>query len=167
MTFWIAILDRDCIHLDSESPYLGRCDCDCDREKSAVSHSIIWSRPLTAHRVEIEGAEAYAVSGLFLFDRLWTMSTVFFSSCLYGLNDLIKCIWYMWRNPCGLHWVGLIGSALPFSSWPGNNLHCAANYYSDPVECLCKMESEWLTWLMCQYNLSFIFGNSCFCLNLR
>lgn len=35
-----------------------------NREKSAVSHSIIWSRPLTAKRVEIEGAEAYAVSGL-------------------------------------------------------------------------------------------------------
>ncbi|XP_009107807.1 5'-nucleotidase SurE [Brassica rapa] len=37
--------------------------CAPDSEKSAVSHSIIWSRPLTAHRVEIEGAEAYAVSG--------------------------------------------------------------------------------------------------------
>ncbi|KAJ0233057.1 5'-nucleotidase [Hirschfeldia incana] len=37
--------------------------CAPDSEKSAVSHSIIWSRPLTAKRVEIEGAEAYAVSG--------------------------------------------------------------------------------------------------------
>ncbi|CAF2151111.1 unnamed protein product [Brassica napus] len=37
--------------------------CAPDSEKSAVSHSIIWSRPLTAQRVEIDGAEAYAVSG--------------------------------------------------------------------------------------------------------
>ncbi|CAH8313115.1 unnamed protein product [Eruca vesicaria subsp. sativa] len=37
--------------------------CAPDSEKSAVSHSIIWSRPLTAQRVEIEGAEAFAVSG--------------------------------------------------------------------------------------------------------
>ncbi|ESQ56073.1 hypothetical protein EUTSA_v10025783mg [Eutrema salsugineum] len=37
--------------------------CAPDSEKSAVSHSIIWSRPLTAQRVEIDGAVAYAVSG--------------------------------------------------------------------------------------------------------
>uniref|UniRef100_A0A1J3IGG7 5'-nucleotidase SurE n=1 Tax=Noccaea caerulescens TaxID=107243 RepID=A0A1J3IGG7_NOCCA len=37
--------------------------CAPDTEKSAVSHSIIWSRPLTAKRVEIDGATAYAVSG--------------------------------------------------------------------------------------------------------
>ncbi|CAN8324523.1 unnamed protein product [Cochlearia groenlandica] len=37
--------------------------CAPDSEKSAVSHSIIWSTPLTAQRVEIEGAVAYAVSG--------------------------------------------------------------------------------------------------------
>ncbi|VVB01108.1 unnamed protein product [Arabis nemorensis] len=37
--------------------------CAPDSEKSAVSHSIIWSRPLTAQRVEIDGAIAYAVSG--------------------------------------------------------------------------------------------------------
>ncbi|KAF3601011.1 hypothetical protein F2Q69_00034663 [Brassica cretica] len=36
-------------------------DCAWSSEKSAVSHSIIWSRPLTAQRVEIDGAEAYAV----------------------------------------------------------------------------------------------------------
>ncbi|KAG2248016.1 hypothetical protein Bca52824_087644 [Brassica carinata] len=35
-------------------------DCAWSSEKSAVSHSIIWSRPLTAQRVEIDGAEAYA-----------------------------------------------------------------------------------------------------------
>ncbi|KFK43729.1 hypothetical protein AALP_AA1G164900 [Arabis alpina] len=37
--------------------------CAPDSEKSAVSHSIIWSRPLTAKRIEIDGAIAYAVSG--------------------------------------------------------------------------------------------------------
>lgn len=35
------------------------------REKSAVSHSITWRHPLAVKRVEIEGATAYAVSGLF------------------------------------------------------------------------------------------------------
>ncbi|CAN8232052.1 unnamed protein product [Cochlearia groenlandica] len=37
--------------------------CAPDSEKSAVSHSIIWSRPLTAQRVDIDGAVAYAVDG--------------------------------------------------------------------------------------------------------
>ncbi|CAH2079114.1 unnamed protein product [Thlaspi arvense] len=37
--------------------------CAPDSEKSAVSHSIIWSRPLTAQRIDIDGATAYAVSG--------------------------------------------------------------------------------------------------------
>ncbi|KAG7616027.1 putative 5'-nucleotidase [Arabidopsis thaliana] len=37
--------------------------CAPDSEKSAVSHSIIWSRPLTANRVEIDGATAYSVDG--------------------------------------------------------------------------------------------------------
>jgi hypothetical protein len=41
------------------------------REKSAVSHSIIWSRPLTAKRVEIDGATAYSVDGLFLLLIIW------------------------------------------------------------------------------------------------
>lgn len=42
------------------------CFMTFSREKSAVSHSIIWSRPLTAKRVDIDGATAYAVDGLFL-----------------------------------------------------------------------------------------------------
>lgn len=37
------------------------------REKSAVSHSITWRHPISARRVDIEGATAFAVSGLFLF----------------------------------------------------------------------------------------------------
>ncbi|KAL1220649.1 hypothetical protein V5N11_003353 [Cardamine amara subsp. amara] len=37
--------------------------CAPDSEKSAVSHSIIWSRPLTAKRVDIDGATAFAVDG--------------------------------------------------------------------------------------------------------
>jgi 5'-nucleotidase len=45
--------------------------CAPDSEKSAVSHSIIWSRPLTAKRVEIDGATAYSVDGLFLLLIIW------------------------------------------------------------------------------------------------
>lgn len=37
--------------------------CAPDSEKSAVSHSITWRHPLSAKRVDIEGATAYAVSG--------------------------------------------------------------------------------------------------------
>ncbi|KAF9604297.1 hypothetical protein IFM89_005623, partial [Coptis chinensis] len=33
------------------------------REKSAVSHSITWQNTISANRVEIEGATAFAVSG--------------------------------------------------------------------------------------------------------
>ncbi|WZZ26595.1 hypothetical protein YC2023_009996 [Brassica napus] len=55
------------------------------REKSAVSHSIIWSRPLTAQRVEIDGAEAYAVCGLFS-----TIATEFMDKSL-ELLDLMFC----------------------------------------------------------------------------
>ncbi|KAJ8768335.1 hypothetical protein K2173_021488 [Erythroxylum novogranatense] len=37
--------------------------CAPDSEKSAVSHSITWRHPVTARRVDIDGATAYAVSG--------------------------------------------------------------------------------------------------------
>ncbi|KAL4588310.1 hypothetical protein LXL04_001194 [Taraxacum kok-saghyz] len=37
--------------------------CAPDSEKSAVSHSITWRHPITAKRVEINGATAFAVSG--------------------------------------------------------------------------------------------------------
>jgi len=40
--------------------------CVIDREKSAVSHSITWQHPLAARRVDIEGATAFAVAGLFI-----------------------------------------------------------------------------------------------------
>ncbi|KAF9598256.1 hypothetical protein IFM89_026087 [Coptis chinensis] len=33
------------------------------REKSAVSHSITWQNTISANRVEIDGATAFAVSG--------------------------------------------------------------------------------------------------------
>lgn len=35
------------------------------REKSAVSHSITWRHPLSAKRIDINGATAFAVSGQF------------------------------------------------------------------------------------------------------
>ncbi|CAN6916262.1 unnamed protein product [Brassica oleracea] len=60
-------------------------DCSWSSEKSAVSHSIIWSRPLTAQRVEIDGAEAYAVCGLFS-----TIATEFMDKSL-ELLDLMFC----------------------------------------------------------------------------
>ncbi|CAI0559533.1 unnamed protein product [Linum tenue] len=37
--------------------------CAPDSEKSAVSHSITWRHPISAQRVEIDGATAYGVSG--------------------------------------------------------------------------------------------------------
>ncbi|CAN1280210.1 5'-nucleotidase SurE [Linum perenne] len=37
--------------------------CAPDSEKSAVSHSITWRHPISARRVAIDGATAYAVSG--------------------------------------------------------------------------------------------------------
>ncbi|CAL1396767.1 unnamed protein product [Linum trigynum] len=37
--------------------------CAPDSEKSAVSHSITWRHPISARRVEIDGATAYGVSG--------------------------------------------------------------------------------------------------------
>ncbi|CAN0856746.1 5'-nucleotidase SurE [Linum grandiflorum] len=37
--------------------------CAPDSEKSAVSHSITWRHPISARRVPIDGATAYAVSG--------------------------------------------------------------------------------------------------------
>ncbi|XP_074584520.1 uncharacterized protein LOC141840436 [Curcuma longa] len=37
--------------------------CAPDSDKSGVSHSIIWNRPLSAKRTEITGATAFAVSG--------------------------------------------------------------------------------------------------------
>ncbi|XP_038702349.1 5'-nucleotidase SurE-like [Tripterygium wilfordii] len=37
--------------------------CAPDSEKSAVSHSITWRHPLSAQRVDIDGATAFAVSG--------------------------------------------------------------------------------------------------------
>ncbi|CAI0466124.1 unnamed protein product [Linum tenue] len=38
-------------------------DSNSEREKSAVSHSITWRHPISARRVEIDGATAYGVSG--------------------------------------------------------------------------------------------------------
>ncbi|CAN1280211.1 5'-nucleotidase SurE [Linum perenne] len=38
--------------------------CAPDSEKSAVSHSITWRHPISARRVAIDGATAYAVSGV-------------------------------------------------------------------------------------------------------
>lgn len=38
--------------------------CAIFREKSAVSHGITWLHPLSAKRVDIDGATAFAVSGL-------------------------------------------------------------------------------------------------------
>ncbi|XP_010532537.1 PREDICTED: uncharacterized protein LOC104808540 [Tarenaya hassleriana] len=37
--------------------------CAPDSEKSAVSHSITWAKPVSAKQVEIDGATAFAVSG--------------------------------------------------------------------------------------------------------
>lgn len=37
--------------------------CTVGREKSAVSHSITWRHPIAVKRVDIDGAEAFAVSG--------------------------------------------------------------------------------------------------------
>jgi hypothetical protein len=45
------------------------CNITC-RDYSAVSHGITWRHALRATRVEIEGATAFAISGLFLKEIL-------------------------------------------------------------------------------------------------
>lgn len=40
------------------------CDCELFRERSAVSHSITWFHHIYAKRVEIDGALAYAITGM-------------------------------------------------------------------------------------------------------
>ena len=48
--------------------------CAPDSEKSAVSHSITWIHALAVKRVEIEGATAYAVSGLLNYSHFPLLS---------------------------------------------------------------------------------------------
>ncbi|KAL8139552.1 LOW QUALITY PROTEIN: hypothetical protein V2J09_005573 [Rumex salicifolius] len=77
--------------------------CAPDQEQSAVSHSIIWRHPIAAKKVEIEGAEAYAISGTPSDCTSLGLSKVLFSSppdlVLSGIN--------MGGN-CGYHGLLLV-----------------------------------------------------------
>ncbi|XP_073526303.1 5'-nucleotidase SurE-like [Phyllobates terribilis] len=64
--------------------------CAPHQDNSAVSHSIIWHRPLAVNKVEIEGAEAYAITGTPVDCTALGLSKALFSSppdlVLSGIN---------------------------------------------------------------------------------
>ncbi|RVX22300.1 5'-nucleotidase SurE [Vitis vinifera] len=82
------------------------------REKSAVSHSITWIHALAVKRVEIEGATAYAVSGLLNYSHFPLLSGTPADSASLGISttlfpsipDLVISGINMGSN-CGYHIV--------------------------------------------------------------
>ncbi|XP_065863320.1 uncharacterized protein [Euphorbia lathyris] len=74
--------------------------CAPDSEKSAVSHSITWRHPISARRVEIEGATSFAVSGTPADCTGLGISTALFPS----IPDLVISGINMGSN-CGYHIV--------------------------------------------------------------
>ncbi|KAI6683686.1 hypothetical protein NL676_029599 [Syzygium grande] len=69
--------------------------CAPDSEKSAVSHSITWRHPIAVKRVDIDGAEAFAVSGTPADCTSLGISNAIFSSVpdlvLSGINKGSNC----------------------------------------------------------------------------
>ncbi|KAL5701890.1 5'-nucleotidase [Ranunculus cassubicifolius] len=82
--------------------------CAPDSEKSAVGHSITWRNPVSANRVEIEGATAYAVSGTPADCASLGISGTLFPA----IPDLVLSGINMGSN-CGYHIVysGTVGGA--------------------------------------------------------
>ncbi|KAL7601286.1 hypothetical protein Lser_V15G25767 [Lactuca serriola] len=74
--------------------------CAPDSEKSAVSHSITWRHPLSAKRIDINGATAFAVSGTPADCTSLGISKALFSS----VPDLVLSGINMGSN-CGYHIV--------------------------------------------------------------
>ncbi|KAG7542872.1 Survival protein SurE-like phosphatase/nucleotidase [Arabidopsis thaliana x Arabidopsis arenosa] len=115
--------------------------CAPDSEKSAVSHSIIWSRPLTAKRVEIDGATAYAVDGTPADCTGLGLSEALFPSrpdlVLSGINVGSNCGYHMKRGEMNANDFVLSAQAcLPII----NGILSAIKNKTHPMQCFLNID---------------------------